>query len=70
MQAILKGWQLHQVIKTIKPSKKKFSLIFEILVIMNSLIGVWSDTYIPQIIIQQELEKLAKILQEKLILKA
>ena len=36
---------------------------------MNVLNGVWSDTHIQQIISQQELEKLAKILQENLILK-
>ena len=36
---------------------------------MNVLNGVWSDTHIQQIISQKELEKLAKILQENLILK-
>ena len=37
---------------------------------MNALNGVWSDIYILLIIIQQELEKLTKILQENFILKA
>ena len=36
---------------------------------MNVLNGAWSDNHIQQIISQQELEKLAKILQENLILK-
>ena len=31
--------------------------------------GVWLDTYILQIITQQELQKLTKILQENLIFK-
>ena len=37
--------------------------------IMNPLNVVWLDIYILQIIIQQELEQLTKILQENLILK-
>ena len=35
--------------------------------IMNALNGVLSDTYNLQIIIHQELEKLAKVLSENLI---
>ena len=38
--------------------------------IINDLNGVWLDTYILQIMIQQELEKLTKIFKENLILKA
>ena len=37
--------------------------------ITNALNDVWLDIYILQIIIQQELKKLAKILQENLVLK-
>ena len=37
--------------------------------IMNYLSGVWSDTYILKIFIQQALKKLGKSLSEKLILK-
>ena len=33
--------------------------------IMNALIGVYSDTYILHTIIQEELQKLTKILQKK-----
>ena len=44
----------------------KVSLIFQILMIMNSLNGVLSDTCILQIVIQQELKKLTKIMQKKL----
>ena len=33
--------------------------------IMNALNGVWLDTYIQQILIHEELEKLTKILQKK-----
>ena len=36
---------------------------------MNVLNGVWWDIYILQIIIQQKLERLTKILQDFLILK-
>ena len=36
---------------------------------MNALNCVWLDTYIVQIIIQQELEKLTKVMQDSLILK-
>ena len=36
---------------------------------MTGLNAVWLDTYILQIINQQELQKLTKILQENLILK-
>ena len=36
---------------------------------MNYLNGVWSDTYILQIFIQQALKRLGKSLYEKLILK-
>ena len=43
--------------------------MFKILKILNALNGVWLDTYNQQIIIREELEKLQKILQEKLILK-
>ena len=39
------------------------------LIIMNAVNGVWSDTYILHILIQQELEKMTKILLENLILK-
>ena len=39
-------------------------LIFKTLVIMNALNGAQSDTYIFQILIQQELQKLVKILQK------
>ena len=38
-------------------------------IIMNAANGVWSDTYILHILIQQELEKMLKILLENLILK-
>ena len=37
--------------------------------IMNALNGVWSDPKILQIIIQQKLQKLRKILQRDTILK-
>ena len=37
--------------------------------IMNPLNGVWSDTQIMQIITQQELQKLAKVLLKNLTLK-
>ena len=36
--------------------------------VINALNGVWSDIYIRQIIIHLELEKLAKFLQENLML--
>ena len=36
---------------------------------MNALNGVWSGTYIMQIIIQQEFQKLTKILLKNLTLK-
>ena len=36
---------------------------------MNALNGVWSDTYILQTIIQEELQNLIKILRKDLILK-
>ena len=36
---------------------------------MNALNGAWSDTSILQIITQQELQKLTKVLQRNLILK-
>ena len=39
------------------------------LIIMNAANDVWSDTYILHILIQQELEKMLKILLENLILK-
>ena len=39
------------------------------IIIMNALNGVWSETYTLQTIIKEELEKLAKILQKILILK-
>ena len=39
------------------------------LIIMNAVNSVWSDTYILHILIQQELEKMTKILLENLILK-
>ena len=36
---------------------------------INALNGVWSDSYNQEIMIQIELERLTKTLQEKLILK-
>ena len=40
--------QLYQTAERIKPSEEKnFWLIFKILMIMNALNGVWSDTYNP-----------------------
>ena len=36
--------------------------------IMNALNGVWSDIYIRQITIQEELQKLAKLFLKELIL--
>ena len=41
----------------------KVSLIFKVSMIMNALNGVYSDTYILQIIIQQELGRLANYLE-------
>ena len=38
------------------------------LIIMNAENGIWSDTYTLHILIQQELEKMLKILLENLIL--
>ena len=39
------------------------------LIIMNAENGIWSDTYTLHILIQQELEKMLKILLANLILK-
>ena len=40
--------------------------MFKILMIMNALNGVWSDTEIMQTIIQEESQKLIKILERDL----
>ena len=63
----MKWHQSYQITKRIRISKER--LDFKILMIMNYLNGVWSDTYILQIFIQQALKRLGKSLYEKLILK-
>ena len=42
--------------------KNDFLLIFKIMTIVSALNDVWSDAFILQIIIQEELERLTKIL--------
>ena len=64
----LAGSSYIKLLKELSDSKKVL-FIFKITTIMNDLNGIWSNIYILLITIQQELEKITKILQENLILK-
>ena len=54
-----------KLLKELSDSKQVLS-IFKITRIMNDLNGIWSNTYILLITIQQELEKITKILIDQI----
>ena len=61
--AVISSYQRNQTIQV------KFLFKLKMPMIMNALNSVWSDTYIPQIIIQKELETLANYIQTNSMLK-
>ena len=53
---------LYFILNKINVLNYRKNYTIQILIMMNTLNGVWSDIYILQIIIQKELEKFRKIL--------